>query len=144
LARLAARRAVMPQESGLSFAFTVEEVVRLGRHYLSSSGGAGHDAAVERALGATDTLHLRRRLFPTLSGGEKARVTFARVLAQESALLFLDEPTASLDPKHQHLLMGLVRKVVDSGGSVVSVLHDLNIAALYADRLLLLKGGRVK
>src|SRR5690606_36166656 len=96
------------------------------------------------ALGATDALHLRRRLFPTLSGGEKARVTFARVLTQESALLFLDEPTASLDPKHQHLLMGLVRKVVDSGGSVVSVLHDLNIAALYADRLLLLKGGRVK
>ncbi len=139
---LAERRAVMPQESRLTFAFTVEEVVGLGRHRLSLSMGAAVDASVERAMRETDTLHLRRRLFPTLSGGEKARVTFARVLAQECRLLLLDEPTASLDPKHQHLLMGLVRRLVDQGASVVTVLHDLNLAALYADSLLLLKGGK--
>lgn len=143
LQQLAGRRAVMPQESGLSFAFTVEEVVRLGRHRLSLGSDSGQDEAVEDAMRATETLDLRHRLFPTLSGGEKARVTFARVLAQDCGLVFLDEPTASLDPKHQHLLMGLVRGLVARGSSVVTVLHDLNLAALYADDVLLLKRGSV-
>ncbi|MBX3144028.1 MAG: heme ABC transporter ATP-binding protein [Trueperaceae bacterium] len=143
LARLAERRAVMPQESQLTFAFTVLEVIGFGRHRLALGTDSALDAAVEAAMRATDTLHLQDRLFPTLSGGERARVTFARVLAQGCGLLLLDEPTASLDPKHQHLLMRIVRDLVDRGATVVTVLHDLNLAAHYADSVLLLKHGRV-
>lgn len=144
-AELARRRAVMPQETVLSFAFTAEEVVRMGRHPVT--GGAGSradDAVVRESMQATETAGLRERTYPTLSGGEKARVTLARVLAQESPLIFLDEPTASLDPRHQHLVLRIARAVADRGGAVLAVLHDLNLAALYADELVLLKRGAIQ
>lgn len=143
---LARQRAVMPQETLLSFSFTAEEVVRMGRHPLATAAAAGRDddAVVQRSMQATETTHLQQRSFPTLSGGEKARVTLARVLAQESPLIFLDEPTASLDPRHQHMVMQVARQVADAGGSVLAVLHDLNLAALYADTIVLLKQGSVR
>lgn len=138
---LAGRRAVMPQETHLTFAFTAEEVVRLGRHPRAVPGA--RDDVVRRSMAETETGALAPRIFPTLSGGEKARVTLARVLAQESPLLFLDEPTASLDPRHQHLVMRTARRVASAGGAVVAVLHDLNLAARYADQVVLLKSGSV-
>lgn len=146
-AELARRRAVMPQETLLSFAFTAEEVVRMGRQAAPRVGrerAAVDDAVVSASMRATETTPLGQRIFPTLSGGEKARVTLARVLAQESPLLFLDEPTASLDPRHQHLVMMIARRAADAGGAVLAVLHDLNLAAQYADQVVLLREGVVR
>ena len=90
-----------------------------------------------------DIAHLAGRSYPTLSGGERQRVTFARILAQQTPLLLLDEPTSSLDLHHQEHLMALARAAVDRGGTVVAVLHDLNLAAAYADRIVLLDQGRL-
>ena len=133
-------RAVLPQHTLLAFAFRCLDVVLMGRYAAIS----GDDAAVvERVMGATDTAPLRERLYPTLSGGEQTRVSLARVLAQETPVLFLDEPTASLDLRHQELVMRTLRGLADAGGIVVGVLHDLNVAARYADRIVLLAEGRV-
>jgi iron complex transport system ATP-binding protein len=139
---LARLRAVLLQENRVSFPFTVADVVRMGRAALEEDPAAD-DAAVAAALAATDTLHLAGRRFPSLSGGEKARVSFARTLAQDAAILLLDEPTAALDIRHQELVMGLARRCADRGKSVVAVLHDLSLAAAWADRLALLGDGRL-
>lgn len=142
---LALRRAVMPQTTALAFAFTALEVVLMGRHpHLGAGGESPHDLAVAHSkMALTDTLDLAERRFPTLSGGEQARTTLARVLAQEAPLLLLDEPTAHLDPRHQHNTLALARSVAAEGGAVLSVLHDLNLAAAYADRVALLAQGRL-
>jgi iron complex transport system ATP-binding protein len=142
---LALRRAVMPQNTVLAFAFAALEVVLMGRHpHLRGSGESAHDLAVAREMMArTDTLDLAERRYPTLSGGEQARVTLARVLAQEAPLLLLDEPTAHLDPRHQHTTLALARAAADVGGGVLAVLHDLNLATAYADRVALLSEGRL-
>jgi iron complex transport system ATP-binding protein len=142
---LARKRAVMPQETLLSFSFEAGEVVMMGRHPVNGGRTSQSDEAiVERSMQDTESLQFRQQRFPTLSGGEKSRVTLARVLAQQSPLIFLDEPTASLDPRHQHLVMALARAVADRGGSVLAVLHDLNLASLYADQVLLLRGGQMQ
>ncbi|MDR1187432.1 MAG: heme ABC transporter ATP-binding protein [Bifidobacteriaceae bacterium] len=138
---LARKRAVMLQEAQVSFPFTVADVVRMGRAPWHGEDPAVDDAAVSAALVATDTLDLARRTFQTLSGGEKARVTFARTLAQEAEILLLDEPTAALDIRHQELVMGLARRQADAGRAVVAVLHDLSLAAAWADRLALIGDG---
>jgi iron complex transport system ATP-binding protein len=136
---LARIRAVMPQQTVLQFAFTAEEVVAMGRSpYRDDSR-----APVSRAMAATETADLAPRSFPTLSGGEQSRVTLARVLAQEPEILLLDEPTASLDVRHQELAMRLARGLADRGKAVVAVLHDLNAAAAYADEIAVLKDGRL-
>jgi iron complex transport system ATP-binding protein len=142
---LALRRAVMPQNTALAFAFAALEVVLMGRHpHLRGGGESAHDLAVAREMMArTDTLDLADRTFPTLSGGEQARVTLARVLAQEAPLLLLDEPTAHLDPRHQHTTLALARATADAGGAVLAVLHDLNLAAVYADRVALFAQSRL-
>lgn len=148
---LALRRAVMPQEVLLAFAFTAEEVVMMGRypHTLNRQGKSRSKPAddrriVHQSMEKTETTHLAERVYPTLSGGEQARVTLARVLAQETPVVFLDEPTASLDPRHQHLVMSQARKLADQGGTVLAVLHDLNLAAMYADQIALLRDGAVQ
>lgn len=137
---LALRRAVLPQQTVLQFAFTAREVVELGR---GPRRGDGDAMAVAASLAKTDTLHVAERDYPSLSGGEQARVSLARVLAQESPILLLDEPTAALDLRHQRMVMEVARRTAAAGGSVVVVLHDLNIAATYADRIVLLCGGRI-
>lgn len=144
-AELALRRAVMPQRTFLSFAFTVEEVVRMGRYpHLARPGAHGRDrAVVEEAMVNTEIQALRDRTYPTLSGGEKARVTLARVLVQETPLVFLDEPTSHLDPRHQHLVMKLVRQLANAGGTIIVVLHDINLAAMYADQIAVLREGHL-
>jgi iron complex transport system ATP-binding protein len=91
----------------------------------------------------TDVGHLQQRSFPTLSGGEQARVTLARVLSQEAPILLLDEPTASLDLSHQQMVMEIAREVAANGGAVMTILHDINLAAAYADRLALMDGGKL-
>ena len=135
-------RAVMPQETVLQFAFTVREVVAMGRHPHRRSGGERDGEAVESAMRWTEILDLERRTYPTLSGGERGRTTLARVLAQESPILLLDEPTAALDIRHQERAMTVARSFADTGGAVIAVLHDLNLAAAYADRIALLDEGR--
>lgn len=144
---LARRRAVMTQHSALAFPFTVAEVVALGL-----DGGVGGDVArLKPFLDAAHLSHLSHRLYPTLSGGEKQRTHFARALAQlhrvalhVSPLLLMDEPTSSLDPGHQHMVLGAVRTwMAESGGTSLAVLHDLTLAAQYADWIVVMSQGRV-
>ena len=139
---LARRRAVMPQHTSIGFGFTVRQVVEMGCHPLRESYDGLGDVVAE-ALARTGVAHLAERSFRTLSGGEQALATFARVLAQCTPVLFLDEPTASLDLGHQEEVMRIARGVADGGGGVVVVAHDLNLAAAYADRICLLHEGRV-
>jgi len=142
----AQRLAVLPQVSSLGFAFRVEEVVGMGR--LPHGSGQQRDREiVEAALRAADAWHLIDRSYLALSGGERQRVHLARVLAQlwpgaEGSTLLLDEPTSMLDPLHQHTTLQAVRSFADRGAAVLVILHDLNLAARYCDRILLLEGGR--
>ena len=136
-------RAVMPQETVLQFAFTVREVVAMGRHPHRGADTGRDGKAIESAMRWTEVLDLAERTYPTLSGGERSRTTLARVLAQEAPVLLLDEPTAALDIRHQERAMTVARSFADSGGAVVAVLHDLNLAAAYADRIALLDRGRL-
>jgi len=139
---LARRRAVLPQDTRLAFPFTVAEVVRMGRWPWPPSPSRDH-AAVAAALAACDVTHLADRRVPTLSGGERTRVALARVLAQDTAVLLLDEPTAALDLRHQRAVLAAARARADAGRAVLAVLHDLNLAAAHADRVVLLDAGRV-
>jgi iron complex transport system ATP-binding protein len=144
---LALRRAVVPQASALSFPFRVIEVVMQGCA-PHGEGRAANEAAALSALEAVDMAAHAARDYTTLSGGERQRVHLARALAQvrlrgEGRALFLDEPTASLDLRHQHDVLGVARRFADSGGCVVIVLHDLNLCARYADKVFLLHYGRL-
>ncbi|MEU6355820.1 heme ABC transporter ATP-binding protein [Streptomyces sp. NPDC047072] len=140
---LALRRAVLPQSAALSFPFSVEDVVRMGRAPWASLGGEDDDSAVAEAMDATEVTPFAPRPFSALSGGERARVALARVLAQRTPLLLLDEPTAALDLRHQELVLRVCRERARAGDAVVVVLHDLGLAAAYAHRVALLCAGRV-
>lgn len=141
---LALRRAVMTQDVTLSFPFLVHEVVAMGRSPWRGTALEDDDEQVVAAsLAATDVTHLAGRAFPTLSGGERARVALARVLAQRAQLLMLDEPTAALDLRHQEMVLALAREHARAGGAVVVVVHDVGLAAAYADRVTIVAGGRV-
>ncbi len=139
--------AVVPQARQLPAAYTVYETVLLGRTpYLSWLGRAGkQDHAITRlALERTDLLDLAERRIGELSGGEQQRVLLARALAQDTPILLLDEPTTHLDLQHQANFLNLVRRLtLEKQLSVLMVLHDLNLAGLYADRVALLAGGSV-
>ncbi|MEL6188139.1 MAG: heme ABC transporter ATP-binding protein [Myxococcota bacterium] len=148
---LARRRAVLPQLSGLRFPFTVDEVVRLGRLPHGDAHAPAGRAAVERALRRTDLLALREAPYPRLSGGERQRVHWARAWAQIDApetsaprWLLLDEPTSALDLKHVHALLQEAQDFAGSGGGVVLVLHDPNLAARYADDVTLVTQGEAE
>lgn len=143
LTELSLLRAVLPQHHVLQFAFRCLDVVMMGR-YPHGGSEADARAAADRVMTETDTASLAERLYPTLSGGEQARVSFARVLAQETPLLLLDEPTGSLDLRHQELVMGTLRGLADSGVSIVAVLHDINLAARFVDRIAILDEGQVR
>lgn len=143
---LALHRAVLPQQTVLQFAFTALEVILMGRSAHRRQHGQEPPDDIDVAndvMRQTETLELAERAFPTLSGGEQARVTLARVLAQQTPILLLDEPTASLDIRHQELVMQVARDLAESGTAILAVLHDLNLAAAYANRIAILRHGQL-
>ena len=144
-AELARLRSVLTQENTVSFPFRVVEVVAMGRApWARTIEGRDDITAVTEAMDAADIRHLADRRYTSLSGGEKARVSLARVLAQGAPAIFLDEPTAALDLRHQEEVMRLARGLADAGRAVVVVLHDLSLASAYADRLALVAAGRLE
>jgi iron complex transport system ATP-binding protein len=139
--------AVVPQDPRLEFPFTALEAVLMGRTpYLGAFGFPGpHDLAIARAALATlEVAALEARPIDALSGGERQRVFLARALAQEPQVLLLDEPTTHLDLRHQSLLHAVVRERCRTAGmAALTVLHDLNLAGAFCDRLVLLAAGEV-
>lgn len=140
-------RTVMLQQSQLTFPFKVKEVVAMGR---TPYGKTHFDQAVQESMQQTDCLELADRDYRSLSGGEQQRVQLARVLAQlwqpepTEKLLFLDEPTSALDLYHQQHTLRLLKQLVSKEKlGVCCILHDLNLAALYADKILLIHQGRI-
>ncbi|MEV8631199.1 heme ABC transporter ATP-binding protein [Streptosporangium sp. NPDC051023] len=141
-ARLARMRAVLPQRVTVAFPFTAAEVVAMGL-YGSRLTAVEEEKLLEGAMAVTDVAHLAARAYPTLSGGEQARVSLARVLVQRAPVLLLDEPTAALDIRHQEQVMCVARDRSAAGDTVVVVLHDLNLAAAYAGRVVVMRSGAV-
>ena len=145
--REAARRlGYLAQGTICHWPLTAERLVALGRlpHLGPWDRPAPADQdAIERAIAETDVAHLRNRIVTTLSGGERARVLLARVLAGEPAMLLADEPVAGLDPGHQLQIMHLFRHLAGQGRGILIVLHDLTLAARFCDRLILMHEGKV-
>ena len=149
---LSARRAgqlvaSVPQSTALSFEFTVRQVVEMGRTpHLGRLEGLGPDdrEAVQSAMDRTEVAQFADRPVTDVSGGERQRVLLARALAQDTPVLVLDEPTASLDVDHAVRTLELVRDLLSDGRTVVAAIHDLNLAARYCDELVLLAGGAVR
>ncbi|WP_291477268.1 ATP-binding cassette domain-containing protein [Corynebacterium sp.] len=145
-------RSVMLQDSRVSFPHLVRDVVEMGRSAWSGRNGRTDRNPdrdpdrdlVDACLRDVGMLEMQDRDVTTLSGGERARVSFARVTAQQARCMMLDEPTAAMDIGHQERTMRSVRRVAGGGVGVIVVLHDLNLAARYCDRLALLDGGRVE
>ncbi|RVW04347.1 heme ABC transporter ATP-binding protein [Rhodococcus xishaensis] len=140
---MARRRAVLPQQHTVGFSFTARQVVRMGRSPWHRTIRATDDERrIDECLNMCDVRHLADRPFSVLSGGERARVALARVLAQSTETVLLDEPTAALDLGHQEAVMQIVRERAGEGAAVVVVVHDLGLAAAYADRICVLDDGR--
>lgn len=140
---LARLRAYLQQKRDINFPFTSLEIVLFGRHpYLNGTKETTTDLLIAKeALQQVEADMFAERLYPTLSGGEASRVDIARILTQAPALFLLDEPTNHLDPRHQVQILGLFKTICDGGKTVITAIHDLNLASMYADKLLLLKDG---
>ncbi|MAL97717.1 MAG: heme ABC transporter ATP-binding protein [Alteromonadaceae bacterium] len=139
---LAQIRSVFPQGAPIRFGYTVEEVVAMGRAFRDLPP-AEDAAAIDRAMEEAEVAHLAYRNAQSLSGGEKARTTFARVRVQDTPVVMLDEPTAALDLRHQEKVLLGARAMAAGGATVIVVLHDLNLAAAHADRIVLMAEGRI-
>jgi len=140
---LARHRSVLLQRSAVAFSYTVREVVAMGRAAWATTSPDHDERIVNHAMARTDTQRLADREITTLSGGESARVAVARVLAQNTPIVLLDEPTAALDIPHQERVLELASCLASSGGTVAIVMHDLDAAAAHADRVIVLSAGRV-
>ncbi|MEZ5321995.1 MAG: heme ABC transporter ATP-binding protein [Microthrixaceae bacterium] len=140
----AMRRAVLPQAHTVGFGFDARDVVAMGRAPWRDHLGDDDDAVVADAMARTETTHLAHRDVTSLSGGERARVAFARCLAQATGVLLLDEPIAALDLRHQVALLDQVDAAAKAGAGVVVVMHDLGLAARIATKVLVLADGRVR
>jgi len=132
-----------PQNTDVAFEFSVEEVVRMGRHPHVDRFGTDTSDAVERAMERVDVKKFADRSIHEVSGGERQRVLLARSLAQEAPVFLLDEPTASLDLSHAVRILEVVRSVVTDGKTAVAAIHDLNLAARFCDEVFLLREGSV-
>ena len=142
---LARRLSILRQDNHLTARLTVRDLVSFGR-YPHSGGRTGPEdrAHVERALGYLDLGDLSARFLDELSGGQRQRAFVAMVLAQDTPYVLLDEPLNSLDMKHAVAMMGILRRAADDlGRTVVVVLHDINFAASYCDRIVAMRQGRV-
>jgi ABC-type cobalamin/Fe3+-siderophores transport systems, ATPase components len=152
ISELSARRAAqlvasVPQTTALSFDFTVRETVEMGRTpHITRFGARGPEdrAAVSEAMERTETAQFADRSIQTVSGGQRQRVLLARALAQETPVLLLDEPTSDLDINHAISTLEMVRDLVDDGKTALAAIHDLNLAARYCDRVVLVADGRVR
>jgi heme transport system ATP-binding protein len=145
LGELALVRAVLPEREPDAIGFLARSIVAMGRHPHRRRVGNTRDedaAAVEDAMRRTATSDLAPRVFSTLSKGERARISLARVIAQHAPVVLLDEPTAALDMAGQEGVLSDAKMLAGEGTLVVAVLHDLNAAAYYADRLVLLADGK--
>lgn len=140
---LAHLRAYLQQKRDINFPFTSLEIVLFGRHpYLNSTKETTTDFLIAKeALRQVEADMFSERLYPTLSGGEASRVDIARILTQAPDLFLLDEPTNHLDPRHQVQILNLCKTICDGDKTVITAIHDLNLASMYADQLLLLKEG---
>jgi iron complex transport system ATP-binding protein len=142
-------RAVLPQQNSVVFPFLVSELVLMGRYPHFDFHPSEHDYFVaEMALKKVGMWEFASRVFTTLSGGEQQRVQLARVLAQiwdaPQGILFLDEPTTGLDLLHQHHMLELAREFTARGFCAIVILHDLNLAAQYADQIVMLRAGQIE
>ena len=141
---LARRRGLLLQSNQVSFPFPVGHVVEMGRNPWSGTDESERDdEVVSWAMEQVEVSDLRHRRFNELSGGERARVSLARVLAQDTELLLLDEPTAALDLHHQNRVLSLIRQRAKDNRGVVVVAHDLSLAAALADRVGVVVDGRM-
>lgn len=148
LNELARSMAVVPQDTNVDFDFTCLDIVLMGRHphmgRFAMEGKADYDIA-RRSMELTNTWHLKDRQISELSGGERQRVIIARALTQEPSVLLLDEPVSHLDINHQIEIMELVHRLkAEKGLLVIVVIHDLNLAARYCDRLILLNQSTIQ
>ena len=147
LKELSMHKGKFSQHNSQDIPLEVKEVVMMGRYpYFEAQPTSMDEAAVQRTMLETDIHHMQKREYNTLSGGEKQRVHLARVLAQlenevEQKILFLDEPLNNLDVKHQHKALQSIKNFCKGGNSAVVVLHDLNLATKFADKIMLLKDG---
>ena len=140
---LARIRAYLQQKRDMNFPFTSLEIVLFGRHpHLNGTKETNRDISIAKgALQQVEADIFEERLYPTLSGGEASRVDIARILTQAPDLYLLDEPTNHLDPRHQVQILNLCKTICARGKTVITAIHDLNLASMYADQLLLLKEG---
>ena len=136
----------VPQDEGRPFPYTVLQVVLMARYARTSRFSALTPVDYDRccrALDETGIAHLKDRSIRALSGGEWQRVLIARALAQDTRVLLLDEPTSHLDLSHQTDILSLMRRLAGSGSTIIGIFHDLNLAALFCDRLIMIQDGRL-
>jgi iron complex transport system ATP-binding protein len=139
--QLATRRAVLLQSNDVSFAFTVQDVVAMGRNPWPPD--VRDETILARSMSSLDLHEVAHRPYRELSGGEQARASLARVVAQDTSIVLLDEPTAALDIRHQEEVFALARSWAQSGRAVAIAVHDLSLAAAHADRVAIVDGGRI-
>lgn len=138
--------ALVPQNFNIEYDFSVKDIILMGRfpHLKSGDYKARDYEKVKEAIELTHTKKFENRLFKTLSGGEKQRVIIARAIAQDTNIILLDEPTSALDLHHQYEIMELISDLNKKGKTIITVMHDLNLAARFCKNLLILKKGEIK
>lgn len=145
--QLALKRAVLNQQNVVNMAFMAAEIVMMGRYPHYQNDPSPKDRQIcEEVMKLTGTTHLSERSYLSLSGGEQQRIQLSRILVQiwdvPDALLLMDEPVSGLDLQYQQQTLAIAQALSKKGFMVISILHDINLAAQYADRILMLKNGR--